>query len=150
LAAWLGAAPGKSMPIDVRGDAQVDTAIIEIYSTNAGLEFDPDKVRARAGSTVKIRFVNESALSHNVVFLKNAKDLDELGEAAAHAAATAFVPMQHKAKLFGWSPLAAAGKTVEFTITVPPVGEYLFACFVDGHFNVMVGKLISFKAAEKE
>jgi azurin len=94
--------------------------------------------------------VNESGISHNVVFLKNAKDLDEIGDASAAAAATGFVPMQHKAKLFGYSPLATAGKTVEFIITVPPVGEYLFACFVDGHHNVMIGKLISYKAAEKE
>jgi uncharacterized cupredoxin-like copper-binding protein len=55
------------------------------------------------------------------------------------------VPMEHKAKRAGYSPLANAGKTVEFTFTVPPAGDYLFACFVDGHFNVMQGKLHSYK-----
>jgi uncharacterized cupredoxin-like copper-binding protein len=118
-----------------------DTTIIEVYASNAGLAFDPVEIKMKAGNPVKVRFINESSLSHNLVILKNEKDLDELGTASFDAAATGFVPMQHKEKLIGWSPLATPGKTVEFTVTAPPAGEYLFACFVDGHFNSMIGKL---------
>ena len=123
-----------------------DTTVVEIYSTVAGgLTFEPDEIRAKAGTPLKIRFVNESPLSHNVVILKNQKDLDEIGAASFHAGASHFVPPEHKAKLVGYSTVAEAGKTVTFAITVPPVGEYLFVCFVDGHFNMMIGKLKSFK-----
>jgi plastocyanin len=118
-----------------------DTTIVEVYATNAGLAFDPVEIRVKAGSTLKIRFVNESALTHNLVILKNEKDLDALGTASFDAAGTGFVPMQQKEKLLGWSPLATAGKTVEFTVTMPAAGDYLFVCFVDGHFNSMIGKL---------
>ena len=121
----------------------VDTTVIEVYASEEGLAFDPSEIRAKAGSIVKLRFVNPTMLPHNIVILKSAKDLDAIGEASFAAAATGFVPMQHKSKMVGYSPLAHAGKTVDFTFTVPPAGEYLFVCFVDGHFNAMVGKLRS-------
>jgi plastocyanin len=142
--------PGMRGSSDAVVTAAADTTVIEIYTTNAALAFDPDLIRAKAGSIVKIRYVNESALAHNLVILKSEKDLDVVGQASFHAAGTGFVPMEHKAKMIAYSPLANAGKTVEFTFTVPPVGDYLFACFVDGHFNMMIGKLRSYKpAAEK-
>ena len=149
LAAW-SAAGSRGQPDAARHARMVaaDTTIVEVYATNAGLAFDPAEVRVKAGSTVKIRFVNESSLPHNLVILKNEKDLDLLGTASFDAAGTGFVPMQHKEKLIGYSPLATPGKTVEFTVTVPPVGDYLFACFVDGHFNTMIGKLHSFAPAK--
>ena len=147
LAAW-SAASSRGEPAALRADhtAASDTTIVEVYATNAGLAFDPAEVRVKSGSTVKIRFVNESALPHNLVILKNEKDLDLLGSASFDAAGTGFVPMQHKEKLIGWSPLATPGKTVEFTVTGPPAGDYLFACFVDGHFNSMIGKLHAFES----
>ena len=123
--------------------AAADTTIIEVYASNEGLAFDPNEIRAKAGSIVKLRFVNHTMLPHNIVILKDAKDLDAIGEASFAAAGTGFVPMQHKARMVGYSPLAHAGKTVDFTFTMPPPGEYLFVCFVDGHFNAMIGKLRS-------
>ena len=85
----------------------VDTTIIEVYASDEGLAFDPNEVRAKAGSIVKIRFVNPTMLPHNIVILKSAKDLDAIGEASFAAAATGFVPMQHKSKN-GWIQSAGA------------------------------------------
>jgi uncharacterized cupredoxin-like copper-binding protein len=142
LAAMTAASrPDQSTSAHAPRAVAADTAIIEVYASNAGLAFDPVEIKMKAGSLVKVRFINESSLSHNLVILKNEKDLDELGSASFDAAATGFVPLQHKEKLIGWSPLATPGKTVEFTVTAPPTGEYVFACFVDGHFNSMIGKL---------
>ena len=137
------AASSREQPGALRPDrvALNDTTIVEVYASNNGLAFEPAELRVKAGSVVKFRFVNESALPHNLVILKNEKDLDMLGSASFDAADTGFVPMQHKEKLIGWSSLATPGKTVEFTVAAPPAGDYLFVCFVDGHFNSMIGKL---------
>lgn len=145
------AASATSMASDLSVTAAAaDTTVIEIYTNSTAMAFDPDLIRAKAGSVVKIRYVNESTFSHNIVILKSEKDLEVVGEASFHAGATGFVPMEHKAKYVAYSPLAAAGKTVEFSFTVPPVGDYLFACFVDGHFNMMIGKLRSYKPATEK
>jgi uncharacterized cupredoxin-like copper-binding protein len=118
-----------------------DTTLVEVYASSEGLAFEPTEIRVKAGSIVKMRLVNQSSLPHNIVILLNEKDLDVIGAASFEAAATGFVPMEHKSKMAGYSPLANSGKTVEFIFKVPPAGNYLFACFVDGHFNVMNGKL---------
>jgi plastocyanin len=145
LSALAGTGPALLNPTLASTPASVDTTVISVYASSEGLAFDPTEIRARAGSIVKMRFVNSSPLPHNVIILLNEKDLDAIGAASFDAAGTGFVPMEHKAKMAGYSPLANAGKTVEFTFTVPPAGDYLFACFVDGHFNVMQGKLHSYK-----
>lgn len=123
-----------------------DTTVITIKSTAAGgLAFEPDLITVKAGTPVKIRFANESPFNHNIVIMKKEADIDDVGAASFDAHDTGFVPMQHKAKYVAWSPLAPAGKTVEFSFIAPPAGDYPYVCFVDGHFNMMVGKLKSVK-----
>ena len=126
-----------------------DTTTIVIRSTSAALAFDPDLITVRAGTIVRIRYVNESVFSHNIVIVKKEADIDLMGPASFDAEETGFVPMKYKARMVAWSPLAVAGKTVEFTFTAPAPGDYPFVCFVDGHFNMMVGMLKSASGLEK-
>jgi len=123
--------------------AAADTTTIDIHSTAAALAFDPDIISVKAGSIVRIRYHNESTFSHNMVMLRKEDDIDAIGAASFNAGETGFVPMEHKSKMIAYSPLAAPGKTVEFTFVAPPAGEYPYVCFVDGHFNMMIGKLRS-------
>lgn len=125
--------------------AAADTTTITVRSTSAALAFNPDVITVKAGSTVRIRYINESVFSHNMVILKSEDDIDPVGAASFDAHDSGFVPMQFKERYIAYSPLAGAGKTVEFTFTAPAPGEYPFACFVDGHFNMMVGTLKSVK-----
>ncbi len=136
-----------SAPAPVRPATQAaltsDTTTITIGSTATALSFDPNRISVKQGATVRIRYVNESTLAHNLVIVKNDADIDVIGPDAHHAANTGYVPMQHKGRMIAHSPLASPGKTVEFTFVVPPAGEYPFACFVDGHYNMMLGTLVS-------
>jgi uncharacterized cupredoxin-like copper-binding protein len=121
--------------------APSDTTTITIRSAATNLAFDPDRITVKAGALVRIRYINESTFGHNLVIVKKDADIDVIGPVAHESKNHDFVPEQHKNLMIGYSPLAGPGKTVEFTFTAPPAGKYPFACFVDGHYNVMVGTL---------
>lgn len=124
--------------------AAADTTTILIRTTAAGgLAFEPNEIRVKAGTPVKIRYLNESPMTHNMIIVKTEADIDLIGEASFNA--PDHVPAQHKSRMIAWSPTAAPGKTVEFKFVAPPAGDYFFVCFVDGHFNMMVGTLRSMK-----
>jgi len=121
----------------------VPTATFWQATFATALAFEPDGFTVKAGTTVRIRYVNESTLAHNLVIVRTEEDIDVLGTAAYEAGATGFVPMQHKDRMIAFSPLASPGKTVELTFVAPPPGEYPFVCLVDGHFNIMLGTVRS-------
>ncbi|MGH7459961.1 MAG: plastocyanin/azurin family copper-binding protein, partial [Longimicrobiales bacterium] len=120
------AAPGSIDATAVRAD----TTTITIRSYATTLSFDPDRISVKAGTPVRIRYINESTFGHNLVIVKKDADIDVIGPVAHEAASNGFVPEQHKSKMIGYSPLAGPGKTVEFTFVAPPAGEYPFVCFV--------------------
>jgi uncharacterized cupredoxin-like copper-binding protein len=122
--------------------AVADTTVT-IRTFGANLAFEPDRISLKQGLTVRVRYVNESTLGHNFVIVRADDDIDVLGKASHEAAATGYVPMQHKDRIIGFSALASPGQTVEFTFVVPPPGEYPFVCLVDGHYNMMLGTLRS-------
>jgi uncharacterized cupredoxin-like copper-binding protein len=140
-------APPASLATELMVPGQVpqqepDTTI-NIMSVGSNLEFLPADIAARAGTTVRIRYVNEGTFPHNIVIVKSEDDIDALGAAAFQAGSTDYVPLAMKDRMFAYSPLAAPGATVEFTFVVPPAGEYFFVCLYPGHYNMMVGTLRS-------
>ncbi len=145
LVVLTSAASSQAVTIPARLRPAADTTTIEIHSTSAALAFDPAVISVKQGAIVRIRYVNESTFTHNLVILRKEDDIDAVGAASFGAGETGFVPMEHKGKMIAYSPLASAGKTVEFTFLAPPAGEYPYVCFVDGHFNMMLGKLRSLK-----
>lgn len=122
--------------------APVDTTIT-IRTTGSNLEFSPSRIAAKQGTRIRIRFVNESTLPHNVVLVKTEDDIDMLGTAAFQAGKTDYVPVEHKDRMIAFTELAVPGETVEMTFVVPRAGEYFFVCLYSGHYNMMVGTLRS-------
>jgi plastocyanin len=59
----------------------VDTTIT-IRASSSTLEFTPTRVSAKAGTRVRIRFVNEGTLPHNLVVPRREDDIDALALAA--------------------------------------------------------------------
>ncbi len=125
-------------------DAPPDTTIT-IRTTGSNLEFTPARISAKQGTRVRVRYVNEGTLPHNFVVVRDDDDIDALGAAAYDAAETCFVPLEMEDRLIAYTTLASPGRTVEVTFTVPPRGEYTFACLVSGHYNMMVGTLRSLR-----
>src|SRR5690606_17855227 len=62
------AAPGKTVTVSTLGDE---------------LAYDVVEIRARAGSSITVEFVNDSAgMPHNVVFVNSESDINPVGIAA--------------------------------------------------------------------
>lgn len=136
------AAAGAASPAVGQGTA--DTTIT-IYAAGSTLEFQPPRISARNGTHVRLRFVNDGTLPHNVVLARDEEDLDALALAAYHSQETGYVPLDQKGKLLAYSTLASPGDTVEMTFVVPPPGEYTYICLFPGHANSMFGTLRSLR-----
>jgi plastocyanin len=122
----------------------VDTTIT-IRASSSTLEFNPTRVSAKAGTRIRIRFVNDGTLPHNLVVPKKDDDIDALALAAYQAGETGYVPMDMKDKLVSWTALASPGESVEATFVVPAAGEYTYVCLFPGHSNSMLGTLRALK-----
>lgn len=143
-AALAGAFDGSSAVPLRAGQGIVDTTIT-IRASGSTLEFTPTRVSAKAGTRVRIRFVNDGTLPHNVVVPKSDDDIDSLAIAAYAAGQTGYVPMDMKDKLVSWTALASPGESVEATFVVPAAGEYTYVCLFPGHANSMLGTLRALK-----
>lgn len=137
---------GRPAGMGMLGSSQAAPAdqTITLRTQGSNLDFEPRQISAKAGTRLRVVYVNEGTLPHNFVLLHDEDDLDAIGSASYQAEATGFVPLPKYAdKLIAYTPLASQGQTVEVTFVVPPPGEYLFACTVPGHYNVMIGTLRS-------
>ena len=144
----LGAAvAGLAMAADVAplpATQGADTTIT-IRASGSTLEFTPARVSARAGTRLRIRFVNDGTLPHNLVVPKNEDDIDALVLAAYKAAETSYVPMELRDRMIGWTTLVSPGESAEVSFVVPPAGEYTYVCLFPGHSNAMLGTLRALK-----
>ncbi|HEY7566960.1 MAG TPA: plastocyanin/azurin family copper-binding protein [Gemmatimonadaceae bacterium] len=123
---------------------QPDTTLV-LRASGSTLEFLPARLSARSGTHVRIRFVNDGTLPHNVVVPKNDDDLDALATAAYNAGATGFVPLGDTAKLVVYTKLVSPGETAELSFVMPAPGEYRYVCLFPGHANSMLGTLRSLR-----
>jgi plastocyanin len=139
LAAGAGFGDGSAMPA-VAVSQGADTTIT-IRAAGSTLEFTPTRVSAKAGTRLRLRFVNDGTLPHNLVVPKSDDDIDALALAAYQSGETGYVPMDLKAKLVGFTTLASPGETVEVSFVVPAAGEYTYVCLFPGHSNSMLGTL---------
>ena len=152
VAATINVFTDLAAPADVVANSErvaslsqaVDTTIV-IKASGSTLEFTPPRISVKNGMRVKIRFVNDGTLPHNIVLPKSADDLDALADEAYGAGETNYVPMASKDKLIAYSTLASPGQTVEVTFVVPPPGEYTYMCLFPGHANSMFGILRSLR-----
>ena len=144
MAALLAGAATDASERTFTATQGADTTIT-IRASSSTLEFLPPRVSAKAGTRLRIRFVNDGSLPHNVVVPKSDSDIDALVLAAYAAGETNYVPMAMKDKLVGWTSLASPGESVEMTFVVPAAGEYTYVCLFPGHSNSMLGTLRALK-----
>ena len=117
-----------------------DTTIV-VRASGSTLEFQPPQLSVRAGTRVRLRFVNDGTLPHNLVLPRDEDDIDALALAAYESAETGYVPVGQKDKLVAYTLLVSPGETAEVFFDVPPPGEYTYICLFPGHANTMLGKL---------
>lgn len=117
-----------------------DTTIV-VRASGSTLEFQPPRLSVKAGTRVRLRFVNDGTLPHNLVLPRSEDDIDALALAAYEAAETGYVPLAQKEKLVAYTSLVSPGETAEVSFEVPPAGEYTYICLFPGHANTMLGTL---------
>lgn len=143
--AWLAALVFLTTSGVTPGSGAVRDTTITIRTTGSALEFSPSRIAVRQGTRVRLVYVNEGTLPHNLVLVRDADDIDMLGMAALDASGTGYVPLQHRDRMIAHSGLAAPGTTVQVVFEAPPPGEYSFVCLYAGHYNMMVGSLRSLR-----
>lgn len=141
-AIWWGPwSSGPSRVTDRPRFAQDADTTITIRASGSTLEFQPSRISVKTGRRVRLRFVNDGTLPHNVAMPRSDEDLDAMATAAYQAGETGYIPMAQKDKLIAYTSLASPGQAVEVTFVVPPPGEYTFVCLFPGHSNSMLGTL---------
>jgi uncharacterized cupredoxin-like copper-binding protein len=138
---WGPLSPGQSRVDDRSQVAQDADTTITIRASGSTLEFQPSRISVKTGRRVRLRFVNDGTLPHNVAMPRSDGDLDAMATAAYQAGETGYIPMAQKDKLIAYTSLASPGQAVEVTFVVPPPGEYTFVCLFPGHSNSMLGTL---------
>lgn len=123
--------------------ATADTTTITIQTFGSNLAFEPTRFSAKAGTIVRVRYINEGTLPHNFVIARTDEDIDALAAASPRAAESGHIPLELEDKMIAHTALASPGQTVEVTFTAPPPGEYTFVCLVPGHYNMMLGTFTS-------
>lgn len=130
---------------DRRSEFVEDGDTLVVKSTGTDLSYDITEIRAKAGSTITIRYDNSSDMPHNIVFVNGRDDIQPVGVAGIQSRDTGYVPMDdaNQERIFAFTDLARPGEVVDVTFTVPDPGTYPYICTYPGHFTMMQGDLIS-------
>lgn len=106
-------------------------------------------IEAKAGEKLRIRLTTvsnlpASAMSHNWILLKMGVDPAGFAQASTQAKDNDYIPQDRTDDIIAHTELAAGGKTVEVTFTVPnKTGNYDYLCSFPAHFMAgMKGKLM--------
>lgn len=128
-----------------RGVSVSDGDTVVVKSSGTDLSYDITEIRAKAGSTITIRYENTSDMPHNIVLVKERSDIQPVGTAAIQARDNDYIPQNENLQdsMIAYTELAKPGYDVEVTFTVPPPGTYPYICTYPGHFTMMQGDLIS-------
>ncbi|HKG04939.1 MAG TPA: plastocyanin/azurin family copper-binding protein, partial [Pedobacter sp.] len=114
-----------------------------VLGTVSGLKFDQTSIVLKAGTKVKLTFVNKDDMLHNFVLTAKGAG-NAVGELATKMGLDGerfnFVP--NDPKILVHTVLLQPGKSDTIYFTVPEVpGDYPFICTYPGHYLVMKGVL---------
>lgn len=111
--------------------------------TKPGLKFDPEQFQVRAGSRVKVVFVNDDDMLHNFVVVLPGTAI-EVGELAMKLGLEGqqkdYIPATNKVLYHTKLLQPNTSETIYFTAPGKP-GSYTYECSVPGHFYVMQGTM---------
>ena len=129
---------------DVTNDANVATVSI---NGNDQMKYDQDVIRVKAGQKVKLTLkhvgkMDKNVMGHNWALLANGADMATVGQAAAEAASTDYIPAAFKDKILVHTKMLGGGESDTIEFDAPAPGTYVFMCTFPGHYALMNGKFI--------
>src|SRR5699024_8110723 len=112
---------------------------VEIEGTDS-MKFSVEEITVQPGEEVTIKLVNNSdmpptAMSHNLVVLKQDVDASEFDKAAQSAADNDYIPEDRQDDIIAHTELVGGGESDTITFTAPEeTGDYDYICTFPGHF----------------
>lgn len=122
-----------------------DTTTIKMKTDGIKLGYSVTEIQAKAGDILRIQYINNSDMNHNIVLVGEEADIRPVGVAALQAMASDWIPEKEMQRIIAYSKLAYSGDTIEFIFKVPPPGIYPYICTYSAHWTQMQGRLISTK-----
>jgi plastocyanin len=122
-----------------------DTTLVVITTKGLQMSYSITEIKAKAGDILRIQYINEGDMSHNIVLVREEADIRPVGVAALEAMSNDWIPEKEMDRIIAYSKLAYPGETVEFSFKVPPPGTYPYICTYSAHWKHMQGRLISIK-----
>ena len=138
----------KSVEKEVTEDINADPnlAVITIEG-NDQMKFNKSEIRVKAGQKVKLTLkhvgkMSEEVMGHNWALLTADADMATIGQAAALAKETDYIPADMKDKFIAHTEMIGGGETTTIEFDAPAAGTYTFLCTFPGHYALMQGKFI--------
>lgn len=114
-----------------------------VGTTMADMSYDSKLVTVKAGSTVKLKFINtftDASMPHNwvLVHFGTMEAVATAGMAAGKDAS--YVPNTNDVLIA--TKMLGPKEETEITFPAPPAGKYQFVCTYPGHWSIMNGEFI--------
>lgn len=112
------------------------------------MRFSKEHIKVEPGEKVTIKLTNHSrlpasAMSHNLVLLKQDVDAEKFDQAAQKAPDNDYIPEDMEDDILAHTRMIGGGHSDEITFTAPKKnGDYEYICTFPGHFQAgMTGKM---------
>lgn len=125
-----------------------DNAVAEITITgNDQMKFNKSEIRVKAGQKVRLTLkhvgtMEKAVMGHNWAVLAQGSDMAAIGQAAASAEKTDYIPAEFKDQILVHTKMLGGGESDTIEFEAPAAGTYDFMCTFPGHYALMQGKLI--------
>lgn len=125
-----------------------DDAVANVTITgNDQMKFNMSEIRVKAGQKVKLTLkhvgtMEKNVMGHNWALLTQDADMAAVGQAAAEAASTDYIPASFNDKIIVHTKMLGGGESDTIEFEAPAPGTYTFMCTFPGHYALMQGKFI--------
>lgn len=139
----IGTQVEQSTPAETVDDAMANVTI----EGNDQMKFNKSEIRVKAGQKVKLTLkhvgkMSETVMGHNWALLTQDADMATVGQAAALASETDYIPADMQDKFIVHTEMIGGGETTTIEFDAPAPGTYTFMCTFPGHYALMQGKFI--------
>ena len=127
-----------------KGFESVDK-VIKLGVIPGRMLYDKDKIHVKAGEKVKIEFVNNGVMPHNLIVLKSGGDTNKIGQMAmtlgAKGAELGYIPASNQ--ILASIKLLNVKQGGELFFIAPDSPQKLpYVCTFPGHFMLMKGEIV--------
>ncbi|SRX54885.1 azurin [Aequorivita sp. CIP111184] len=139
----IGTQVEETSPAETTDDAVANVTI----EGNDQMKFNKSEIRVKAGQKVKLTLkhvgkMDKTVMGHNWTLLTQDADMAAVGQAAALAKDSEYIPTDMKDKIIVHTKMLGGGESDTIEFDAPAPGTYTFMCTFPGHYALMQGQFI--------